>query len=338
MATTGSRILVIGIARIGDTLLMTPGFRAIKAGLPDSQLTVFAHPKRRSVLAHFEPIDHLVGMTKRHARFLGWLPGKSYNIALVYGRDTALLNYALRASERVICFDEKVFSGHQSPRLLKVALPTQSMHAVDERLMLIHALFGEYLQYNRRLGLTLLPTEKASAQKWLVEANIRNEQGPLIGLQACSFPTKAHRDWPAEHFLSLITALLIDYPSAHFLILGDHVAAEKGRVFKDAFPTSVSIAAGQMNLRQSAALMNCLDLYVGVDTGPTHIAGALGIPMVAMYHHRYPGHNLMPLDNPHCKVIEHPETGQEDAKSGMEAITFNQVLDAAKALLGESHE
>lgn len=335
MTSVAPRILAIGIARIGDTLLLTPVFRAIKTNLPDAHLTVFAHPKRFSVLEHFDPIDNLRGMTKQRAAFLGWLPGKSYDVALVYGRDVALLNYALRAAERVICFDEKVFAPIQSPRLHKVALPSHSIHAVDDRLLLADALLGTQTKYNQRLGMTLLPAEKTFAQKWLLRAGVTTEQRPLIGLQACSFPTKAHRDWPAENFLALITKIKATYPNSHFLILGDQVAAEKGQVFKAAFPEFVTIAAGNMNLRQSAALMSLLDLYIGVDTGPTHLAGALGIPMLAMYHHRYPGRNLMPLDNPRCKVIEHPATGQLDAQSGMEAITVEQVVEASTALLAE---
>ena len=50
--------------------------------------------------------------------------------------------------------------------------------------------------------------------------------------------------------------------------------------------------------RRDAALINELDLYVGVDTGPTHIAGALRRPMVSMYHGYSPSHLLAPLEHP----------------------------------------
>ena len=41
-------------------------------------------------------------------------------------------------------------------------------------------------------------------------------------------------------------------------------------------------------MRENAAIMAHLSLYIGVDTGPTHLAGALDIPMVAMYHSYHP--------------------------------------------------
>lgn len=80
-----------------------------------------------------------------------------------------------------------------------------------------------------------------------------------------------------------------------------------------------------------------MDLYVGVDTGPTHIAGALGIPMVALYHPAYPGRNLAPLQNPRCRVIEHPRTGSDSsADVNMADIPAEQVWQAASELLRES--
>ena len=96
-----------------------------------------------------------------------------------------------------------------------------------------------------------------------------------------------------------------------FLLLGDVQSLPSAQRFRDALPERSIMAVGTLALRASAALMAQLDLYVGVDTGPTHIAGALGIPMVALYHPAYPGRNLAPLQNPRCRVIEHPRTGSD---------------------------
>ena len=64
--------------------------------------------------------------------------------------------------------------------------------------------------------------------------------------------------------------------------------------------------AGMLSLRESAALMSRLDLYIGVDTGPTHIMGALDAPMVALYHCHSPSRLLGPLERPRCFVVDHP--------------------------------
>lgn len=326
------RILVIGIARIGDTLLLTPVFQAIKENLPNTHLTVIAHPNRCSVLENLPSIDTLWGTTKNWLVWQGWLGGKTYDVALVYGRDLKLLKYAQRVSHKIYCFDEKIFQTITDESVHKVPLPKIPIHAVHERLLLIQA----WLRANsmpQRLSYMVTEAEKQKAQQWLQNAGLASTH-PLIGLQTNSFPTKSHRDWPASHFKALIRALLTTFPKAHFLILGDALAAEKGKTYLADFPDNVSIAAGQMSLRQSAALMSQLDLYVGVDTGPTHLAGALGIPMVAMYHPRYPGQYLMPLDNPTCRVVEHPRfVANKHRDDAMSSIQPGEVKNSAIMLL-----
>lgn len=325
-------ILVIGVARIGDTLMLTPGLRALKAAFPRGRLSVLAHPKRRAILENFPAIDTLGGITKHSARLKGWWPGKTYDVAVVYGREPALVQYALRVARRVVCFAEPALAGLRTDRLTRVALPTQSIHAVDERLLLIDALLGAKRPHDRRLGLALAPTETDWARQWYAANGV--DRRPRIGLQTLSFPTKAHRDWPLEHFAQLIDGLRAAYPEACFVVLGDHLAAVQAEALGRRFPGAVVSAAGKVDLRQSAALMSLLDLYVGVDTGPTHIAGALGIPMVALYHHRYPGRNLAPQNHPHCVMIEHPATGHADGQGDMRDIAVAPVLAAARTLLG----
>src|SRR5476651_1655818 len=62
-----ARILVICVARVGDTLLATPALRALRAAVPRGSLTVLAHPKRRALLEHLPFIDHLGGIEKHSA-------------------------------------------------------------------------------------------------------------------------------------------------------------------------------------------------------------------------------------------------------------------------------
>jgi heptosyltransferase-3 len=89
--------------------------------------------------------------------------------------------------------------------------------------------------------------------------------------------------------------------------------------------------AGTLSLRGSAALMEQLHLYVGVDTGPTHLAGALGLPMVVMYHWRHPARFLAPLEHPApLHLIDHPGPNAVEA---MSAISVERVWQDVRATL-----
>ena len=324
-------ILVINVARIGDTLLVTPALRALKERFPFANLTVLAHPKRKEVLQGIPFIDHLRGITPKRARWMGWLSGKRYDLALVYGKDLPLVRYALRIARHVVVVGWKDLPPAKHLTVVPPLSRDMPLHAVDERMRLVEVVGAKPRQ--RRLAFWITDDERRAAEEWLRARGVENRH-PVIGLQICSFPTKAHRDWPLESFRTLMASLAIEWPTSVFVILGDHLARAAAVPLIQAFQGRVLVAAGKTNLRQAGALISQLDLYIGVDTGPTHIAGALDIPMIAMYHADYPGCNLAPLDRPGCIVLEHPLTGLvAPGVATMADINVDSVLNAVRRLL-----
>lgn len=325
-------VLAIVVSRIGDTLLATPALRAIAAAWRDAKLTCLAHPKRAEILRNLPFLHHRVGViTKNRARLLGRISRQRYDLAFVYGHDRPLVEYALRVARRVVAFDQA--NEEVNRRLYRaVALPEhQKLHAVRYRLALLAPL-GIATQ-----GLALSYRVTDAETRWarhrlrsLYAAACR----PLIGLQIASFPTKAYRDWPIERFIDLCRRIRSHHPSAYFLIFGGKLERERTqRLHKELRGFSTQYA-GRLSLRQTAALMNELDLYVGVDTGPTHIMGALHRPMVALYHGYSPSWLLAPLEHPCLYVVDHPQAGANcSPDASMAAISVDQVwLRAAEAL------
>jgi heptosyltransferase-3 len=321
-------ILAVVVARIGDTLLATPALRALKEAIPQGRLTVLAHARRAALLQHLPFIDRLGTIGRRSAFWRGRLPSSRHDMAFVWGHDRELVDYGLRRAQTVVAFAGKGMS--DNPRLIGVSRPQGAIHAVHERLLLPAAAGVSSKHFG--LAYAVVPEEALAARHWLGE---RTGRRPLIGIQPVSFPTKAHRDWPVESFAGLLQGLAARFPDAGFVVLGDQAAVEAGRRLQAVVGDRLVIAAGMLDLRRSAALIAQLDLYVGVDTGPTHIAGALGVPMVALYHCSYPGRNLVPLDHPACHMIEHPATGTPDAgtERSMAEIPVETVQRAVVDLL-----
>lgn len=325
------RLLVLVASRIGDSLLVTPAIRALKKKFPDAHLEVKAHPKRMDVFRNNPHIARLGAITPSRARFMGWLSVKRNNLALVFNPDVELERFALRVSDRVIAFGSPDLGRTSDGRIVRVQRPVRSIHAVQERMLLAEAVGAVADGYC--LDYVVSPEERNAAKEW-IGSRCGTDARPLIGVQLQSFATKSHRDWPTEKFIDLLRRIRARSGSSKFVLLGDEYgrarAVEAARLLGD----SCVVAAGETGLRMSAAIMAELDLYVGVDTGPTHIAGALEIPMVALYHCLYPGRNLAPLGHLKCRIIEHPATGSGCSESSsMDEISVDTVWTQVVELL-----
>src|SRR6185503_15460294 len=135
-----NRILVINVARIGDTLLTTPALRALAAKWPRARITFLGHPKRVEVMEHLPFLAATGGITKHRARWRGRLPGARWDLALVLGFDQELVAYALRVASHVVAFRQG--NPRLDARLRHCVEPpaAQSQHGALMQLLLTRAL------------------------------------------------------------------------------------------------------------------------------------------------------------------------------------------------------
>lgn len=323
-------ILIINVSRIGDTLLATPAIRAIAHAYPDARIEVMGHPKRIEVLESLPFIAAAKPISKQRAPWLGRLPfGRRYDMAFVYGYDEPLVAYALRVAEQVVAFRQK--DAALNARLFKVVEPPpfQGDHAVKLALSLPAALGIAPVGY--RLSYTVTDAEREWASARLA-GDLPLSHRPLIGLQIASFPTRAYRDWPAEYFIALCRRIREEYPAVHFLIFGGNEEKERTQHVKQALGEAATLYAGMLSLRQTAALMVNLDLYIGVDTGPTHLMGTFDIPLVGLYHSHSKRGDTGPLDHPFDFCIDHPKPKSSHSdQDSMADIGVDAVFEKVRA-------
>lgn len=330
---TPRRILYINVSRIGDTLLVTPAVRAVAAAFPKAGITLLGHPKRAEILQNLPFVARVGTISKQRAPWLGRFGGKQFDLAFVCGYDAAIVEYALRVAGKVVAFKQpdaalnaRLFRAVEHPAF-------QTEHAVRIQLRQPAALnvapAGLNLAYR-------VSDDEAAWARTELSRSLPAIASPLIGLQVASFPTKAYRDWPLDHFIALTDRIRAAWPQAHFLIFGGGEEKERTATLAEYLGTAGTRYAGRLTLRQTAALMNELDLYVGVDTGPTHIMGALHRPMVALYHGYSPSRVLAPLDHPCAYIVDHPlaDLGATP-ETPMADISVERVWQAVAQALAE---
>jgi len=328
-------ILVIQVSRIGDTLLSTPTIRAIAAAFPKAEITCLGHSKRVEILQHLPFIQRIGSISKRSAPWRGHWPGKRYDLAFVFGYDLPLVKYALRVAKKVVAFRQKDASTNSRLFLAAEEPEFQSRHAVLMQHALVEGL-GIPLA-GRELSYRIAEEESAWAKN---EIQKRVDHGsPLIGVQVASFHTKGYRDWPIERFAELCDRIRHAYPNAHFLILGGKLEQSRTRFLHTHLAGCATHLAGSLSLRQTAAIMGMLDLYIGVDTGPTHIMGALHRPMVVLYHPYSPSRMLAPLDHPCLHVVDHPRVAENcGPETSMAEVSTETVWVKVCKVLSDSHQ
>lgn len=326
-------ILFIAVSRIGDTLFATPTIRAVAAAHPSARITVLAHPKRAEVLEHLPFVQRVGAITKGRAAWRGRFGGKSYDLAFVFGFDPALVRYALRVAKRVVAFEQGQASLNRKLARAIARPPFQSEHAVIQLLRLPAAL--GIPAAGLRIAFQPTREETASARRRLQDAGFGDTR-PLIGLQVASFATKSYRDWPIENFAALCDRVSSRWPQARFLIYGGSAERRRTDWLKQKLGGRAALFAGKLTLRDTAALMTLTDLYLGIDTGPTHIMSAFDLPLVALYHCISPSTLTGPLEHPCAYLIDHPASREQcSATSNMADIQVDTVFAAVERALTE---
>ena len=328
------RVLIINVTRIGDTLLATPAIRAIAKFFPNAQLTVLGHPKRVEVLENIAYIHRVGGIDKRGALLRGWrdaLLGAEYDFAFVWRNDEALVRYALRKARHVVAHRQHNDSINAKLFAAVERIADNQIHAVAWTLSLPQAVGIPADDY----GLDYCVTDvEAKAARQRLHADFPDVAGPFIGMQVASFATKSYRDWPIDNFIALAKRILNENNNARLLLYGAASDAERVAKLTTALDGEAKNYAGEFTLRETVAMMSCTNLYIGIDTGPTHLFGALKKPMVVMYHPSLPSALYKPLAAPMLYAIDHPKAGSAATSDmAMAEISVESVWQAVSAAL-----
>lgn len=318
--TVPKRILAIHVARIGDTLLTTAALRHLSKIYPSAQIDFLGHAKRIEVLAHLPYLHRVGGISKKSARFKGWcarlMGRKPYDLAFVWGHDAELVDYARRVSKRVVISRQLDEAANQMADLVVEFPNDTNLLSEAEDKPLAQWILDVVEQGTQTKAISLytdyvVTPAESNAAKRLLEQSTGNADGQLIGLVVESHPAGAHRDWPIENFVSLAQQLLAEKSNRYFVLIGGKLPDAKVQALQTVLGVHLINLSGKLSLRESAAVINELDLYVAVDTGPSHIAAALGTPSVVMFHCMRAGEYLLAPRYPErLVIINHPTLRQ----------------------------
>ena len=274
-----TRIVVRSTNWIGDVVMLSPALRALRTGFPGARLDVVA---RRSIAGLFRGhplVDDVVvedgglGAFRLAAR----LRRRRYDLAVLMPKSLrAAVAPALAGIPRRVGYPT---DGRRFLLTHPVPLPAgaDSMHHVEFFLGPPRHLGCP--DDDRSLVFPVPEEDRREADRLLLAQGVRPGEGRLVAVHPGA--SRPERAWAAERFGEVAAGLVSS--GARVVVLGAPRDAEAARAVLAAAGTSAIDAVGAGGIARMAALVARCDLFVGNDSGPMHVAAAMGTPTVSVF-------------------------------------------------------
>jgi heptosyltransferase-2 len=346
VALTPRRILLVRQQnQMGDMVCATPTFRAVREAFPGARIALVTAPVIVEVVRHNPHLDEIFTFDKTAWR-RPWALGRFIRSIRNFGPDLAFVlgsvsfsvtsaYIALVSNARwVVGVDSLPFGSDISRQAFSLEMPCSpelDRHAVDHRLA---PLASVGITTNDRTTV-VVPAAKEEAEADRILADLGLERGfwalhPGAG--------KLQNIWPADRF-GAIAARAVQAGRQVLVLHGpaDGPAVEKLTPFLAELPSGSAKLAPPCPVGVGAALLGRADRFLCNDTGVMHVAGAMGVPTVALFGPTDPTF----WKPPGPAVVAVTSDGQEPDPRGhefgwMENIAEETVWFALKGLASRS--
>ena len=290
------RILVIRPDHIGDVLLVTPALRLLRQAFPESEIAALVGPWSEAVLARNPHLDRIEtcrfpgferGQRRQGVRAYQqlWqearrLRGEGYQVALNL-RPDFWWGAALAAFAGIPYVWG--FNVPECAPFLTHAQPVRhAEHQAAANLRLtrgIAALGAEVEDVGAHLQFDYTPDDEQRA-----ESLLRNAAIPATATIVALHPGSgaAIKNWAAAGWHAVGAALAED-SSVYFLVTAGPTERALAQAVAAGLPPDRTVLAGETSLGVLAALYARCALVMGPDSGPLHLAVAVGTPSVTLY-------------------------------------------------------
>jgi heptosyltransferase-3 len=342
------RVLVYRLGSLGDTVVALPALHLVRRAFAGAELSLLTNRPVASKAAAMEAVlgpeffgevtDYPIGMRD---------PARLFAVSqhLRAGRFDVLVNLSA-ARGRLKALRDKCFFRLSGIRRV-VGTPTAREDFEVVTLPGTDLYESESLRLLRRISelgaidlndaacwdLQLTPAERQAGERFLPPLDV-----PTI---ACCFGTKMQaKDWELSNWRELVARLRGALRGWRLVVIGSADESKRAEQCVSGWHGPVVNLCGQMSPRESAAVLEKCAIFVGHDSGPMHLASAVGTPCVAIFSARNLPGQWFPARHGHT-VIYHKtdcfgcglETCVAERKRCIMSITVDEVFGAVMASL-----
>ncbi|MBL7151183.1 MAG: lipopolysaccharide heptosyltransferase II [Candidatus Omnitrophica bacterium] len=278
------RILVVRTDRIGDVLLSTPVIKALREAYPDAYIAMMVSAYARDIAEGNPWLDEVI-IYDKDARHKGWfgslkfacsLKKRKFDLALIlHPTNRVHLVTFFAAIPRRIGYDRKL--GMLLTDRIKHRKQFGEKHELEYNFDLLKAL--GIRPAAKDLFMPIKPESEEWAKEILRESGIKEEDQILIIHPGASCPSKI---WPNERFAEVADRLVQEYKFKVLIIAGPKDIARAQVVIKKMKTPALNLA-GRSSVSQLASILKKCRLFISNDSGPVHIASAVGTPVISIF-------------------------------------------------------
>ncbi|MBF0593678.1 MAG: glycosyltransferase family 9 protein [Candidatus Omnitrophica bacterium] len=326
-------ILVVRTDRMGDLILTIPAIRAIKSKYPCARLTVWVSETTRDLIDGLPFIDEVIVQDVHR----GWIGYMLLVFTLFRARFDLAIVFHTKQKTNLACFlaGIPVRLGYLNKKYgfflthpVKDERHLGKKHELDYCLDLLRMIGVEKAE--PRLEVAVNAAVDAWAEAFVAQLP---GKGPLVALHPDASCVTRH--WPIESF-ALLSRRLSQERGVRVVIVGGSSTG----TFAARIP-GIDLT-GKFTLAQFGAVLKRCALLISNDSGPVHIAAAVGIPVISLFLRCQPGLNperWRPLSDKAVLLVNKP--GEEiviDSESRVlsgrfDSITPDEVFSAAVKFL-----
>ncbi len=337
------RILVTRTDRIGDLMLTTPVFKALREKFPRAWIAALVFLEHREIVQGNPFLDEVILYDKKgseqnvwgQCRFAGKLRRKKFDL-VIHCHGTNRIHLAGWLAGIPV----RIGYARRAPWALTHVHPYNKKEGQKSE--------AEYLfELLEPLGVpaplkpeTYFPVTRravSSLENFIFHHRIPEDRPWIVLCPSASDPTRV---WAPEKFGEWVTRRNREHPSVFFAV---GTRRDRGVVERLRKSTRVPVVdlSGKMTLGMLGALLKRSSVLISSDTGPSHIASAVGTPVVVIFGRYEPGlgpRRWQPLGD-RVRVVVRDVSGvpaEQRKFSYFDEITVDQVSEAVSGLLGGS--
>ena len=334
-------ILIVKLSAIGDVIHALPVAHTLKQTYPNARITWVVEKPAYDLLTNNPDIDEIIIFDKPKFKSLAGLLANGYQFA----QELKARQFDLAIDLQGLFKSAAIAYLSGAPKRLVYCNARELSHLVGQRICGEHEqghVVDRYLDVAKHLGCrvdkVLFPINitESEAKKTIAIANhagLRLENPYIILAPGTNWPSKC---WPPTHFAKLADKLYDDN-IIPVIVGGPNDSRLAREIIANTKIPPIDLA-GKTTMKQLAYIIKKSQAFVGGDTGPMHLAAAVGTKVVAMFGPTDPKRNgpygdnhtalLAPVSCQGCWQRQCPQKGE-----CMEAIAPDVVCHA---LLGKA--